>query len=108
MNAWTSVSVFRLVEREKRLTIKVGERKFSYRMVSNPIRSYRVKSLTINQNLTELLVCFMTLSIMIDAKRSYKRPEATVKILISACSDLVGVTFVDSPIIDFILNYCQR
>lgn len=41
MNAWTSVSVFRLIEREKWLTIKVGERKFPYRMVSNPIRSYR-------------------------------------------------------------------
>lgn len=41
MNACISVSVIQLIEREKRLTIKVGERKFSYRMVSKPIRSYR-------------------------------------------------------------------
>lgn len=47
-----------------------------------------------NQNLTVLFVCRITLKIMMDANRSYNSPEATVKMLISA---LTGAGGADSP-----------
>lgn len=51
------------------LTLNLGDKKFS-----------------MNQNLTVLSVCSRTERIIMDKKRSYKWPEATEKMLISACT----------------------
>lgn len=50
-----------------KFTLKDGDKKFS-----------------INQNLTRLFVCFNTLRIIIDKNLSYRWPDATENILISA------------------------
>lgn len=62
------------------------------------------KKFSINQNLTVLCVCSRTERIIMDKNRSYKCPEATEKMLISACT--VSLTLALSD--DFPLKILYR
>ena len=64
---WVSTG---LAEKEVAPARKEGDKKFSYQAILlKGLRNTCPATRTMNQNFTELLVCFITLKIMIEAKR---------------------------------------